>query len=166
MKKIFSVLILVAMLSSCNETVEFNDSSVLQGVKNNEFWKSDTVTATVTPTTLTIVGENDTETLTLRVPLPSTIVDPLKENTFITYLLGISTTKKATYTITNAAGTVVYETGIAEEDGQIIISEFNGAVVSGSFRFNAYNTDEDATEDDIINYQNGIFYKVPIVTSL
>jgi len=166
MKKIFSTLILIVILSSCSETVEFNDSSVLQGVKNNEFWKSNTVTATVTPTTLTIVGETDTETLTLRIPLPSTVVDPVKENTFITYLLGVNANKKATYTITNASGTVVYETGTAEEDGQVVISEFNGAVVSGSFRFNAYNTDEEADEDDIINYQNGIFYKVPITTSL
>lgn len=166
MKKIFSLLVMMIVLNSCGETVEFNNSSVLQGVRNNEFWKADVVTATMTATTLIIEGEYDTETLTLRVPLPSKMVDPMKENTFITHLLGISANKKAIYTITNAEGTVIYETGIDEEDGQIVISEFDGAVVSGSFRFNAFNIDEEADENDIVNYQNGVFYKIPLTTSL
>lgn len=154
------------VLGSCNESIEFNNSSVLQGVRNNEFWKADVVSATMTPTTLIIEGEYDTETLTLRVPLPNKMVDPTKENTFITHLLGISANRKAIYTITAADGTVIYETGIDEEDGQIVISEYDGAVVSGSFRFNAFNIDEESDADDLVNYQNGVFYKIPLIPSL
>lgn len=166
MKKIVSLLIVMVVLASCGESIEFNNESVIQGVKDNAAWKATVATATISPTTLKIVGINDKQTLTLSVPLPTHTVDPLKVNTYITYLLGTSTNKKATFTIQNADGTVVYETGISEEDGQIVISEFNGGTVSGSFRFNAYNTDEDAEENDLVNFQEGIIYKVPLKTVL
>jgi len=166
MKKIVSLLIVMVVLASCGESIEFNNESVIQGVKDNSAWKATTATATISPTTLTIVGVNDKQTLTLSVPLPSHVVDPLQENTFITYVLGTSVNKKATFTIQNADGIVIYETGISEEDGQIVISEFNSSTVSGSFRFNAYNTDEDADEDDLVNFQEGVVYKVPLTKVL
>jgi len=163
MKKIFSLFIILLTLGSCSDDVQFNNESVFQGVKNNEFWQGSEAKATVTPTTLTLQAVTFTETITIVVPLPQVVVDPKNENTFITHLLGVTDNKKAIFTIKDDSGLVrTYETGIGEEDGQVVISEFDGATVSGTFRFNAYNTDEDADEDDFVNFQNGVFYKVAV----
>lgn len=153
-------------LISCGEDVQFNNESVLQGVRNNEFWQGTGAQALATPSVLILSAMNGTETITLRVPLPGRTIDPKKENTFMTFVLGESANKKATYTVEDANGELVYETRLGEEDGEVVISEFDGNVVSGTFRFNAYNIDEDADEDDLVNLQEGVFYKVAVIPSL
>jgi hypothetical protein len=49
-------------------------------------------------------------------------------------------------------------------DGEIIITEFDqeARTVTGTFRFNAKNTVSTPQVNDNMNFQEGVFYKVPI----
>ena len=167
MKKILSFVILTLALSSCSEDVKFNNVAVFQGVKDNLFWKGSDAKAVRNGSSLTISSVTLLEEMAIRVPVPTTPIDPKDSDTYVTYPLGTSLNRVATYSFSNDLGEeFFYETAIGVGDGEVVISEYDGVYVSGTFRFNAINTDPDSEAPETVNLQNGTFYKVPIINDL
>ncbi|MFV5701694.1 DUF6252 family protein [Flavobacterium sp. XS2P12] len=165
MKKYFLFIVVIFSLVSCEEDVRFNSPS-LQGMKDNVFWRAVESKATITSANvLSIEAYTRDETLTLKISVPTTAVDPDIKSSYITYFLGTSESKKVTYAITDAAGVIVtFSTGFGIGDGQIVITEYDTVnnTVSGTFKFNAENTDNNPLAGAVVNFQQGVFYKVPI----
>ena len=167
MKKILPFILLSLALTSCGEDLKFNNEAVFQGLVDNVFWRGGNAKATVDANNkMVIEAVTFTDHATLEMPVPATPIDPKNENTFVTYSLGTSNTKRAFYTITIGDQVLNYETATGVGDGEIVISEYDGAPVSGRFRFNAKNTDPDSDGNETLNMQSGVFYKVPIFQAL
>ncbi len=163
MKKILSYIVVLMVFVSCGEDISVRDSAVFQGVKDNGVWEGGNAVATIeVGNKMTIKAATLTETMSLKIPKPATIVDPRNANSFITHVLGTSLTKKATYVLTSGSEVFSYETAIGVGDGEIVIKEYDGNVISGTFRFNAYNLDPESSAQEIVNLQNGVFYRVPV----
>ena len=66
--------------------------------------------------------------------------------------------------MTSGTGKVIFATGIDIGDGEIVITEYDNVnnTISGTFKFRAKNADGDSLAGDILNFQQGVFYKVPI----
>jgi hypothetical protein len=163
MKKILSYIIVLLAFVSCGEDISVNDTAVFQGVKDNATWIGGNAVATIeVGNRMSIKAVTLNESVTLRIPKPATLVDPRKENSFITHVFGTTTTIKATYILTAESDIFTYETAIGVGDGEIVIKEYDGNVISGTFRFNAENIDPESTAQEIVNMQNGVFYRVPV----
>ena len=52
---------------------------------------------------------------------------------------------------------------VSKSNGEIKITEYDGATVSGTFKFNAPLVDGGSTDPEVLNYQYGVFYKVPVI---
>lgn len=48
-------------------------------------------------------------------------------------------------------------------NGQVVITENTGDTVSGNFKFNAINVTNNPLGGDMVNFQYGTFYKVPVL---
>jgi hypothetical protein len=48
-------------------------------------------------------------------------------------------------------------------NGEIQITEFNGDTISGNFKFNAINSNGNPLGGEQVNFQHGVFYKVPVL---
>jgi hypothetical protein len=155
MKKYFLFITLIFSFISCQEDVTFNNPSI-QGMKDNVFWRAVQSKATLAPDgSLVIEAYTRNETLSLKV----TSTKPQN------YILGTSESKKVIYTMTEATGAVItFSTGIGIGDGQIVITEYDDVnkTVTGTFRFNAKNTNNNPLAVADMNFQHGVFYKVPI----
>ncbi|AWH84028.1 hypothetical protein HYN59_02390 [Flavobacterium album] len=156
MKKILSLIVLLAVLTSCEEDVKFNNPAV-QGLKDNELWKATEFTAVKgTDNSLTVSATNGFETITLK----TQSIDPG------VYTFGVGNTSKASYTLFVDDIDMSYTAGAGIGDGQITISadprETNVAAgyVTGKFYFNA--EDEDG---NVVNFQQGVFFRVPITAA-
>lgn len=157
MKKILSLLVLMAVFTSCEEDVKFNTPAV-QGFKNNERWKADDFTAVLNSSGAVIItATNEFETVVLR----------MRDKTPGVYTLGVNESNKASYTISELTGVGdSFQTGTQVGVGEIIISgdaretDLARGYISGSFHFNAYND-----EDEIVYFTNGVFYKVPLTAA-
>ncbi len=154
MRKIASLLMLIFVFASCSEDITRNNPA-LQGLKNDVSWRAAGITATKTANgRLTITGVRQFETLILNTNSTSPQ----------TYVLGTNAQRSASFTTTNGLETVTYSTGVAGEgDGEIIITEYDDVLntITGTFRFNAVNEADGAT--DVLNWRSGIFYKLPVV---
>ncbi|MEL1245635.1 DUF6252 family protein [Flavobacterium sp. DGU11] len=155
MKKILSLIVLLAVLTSCEEDVKFNNPAV-QGLKDNELWKATEFSAVKGgDNSLTISANNGFETILLK----TQNIDPG------VYALGVNNSNKASYTLSVDGIEMFYSTGSGIGDGQITISadprETNLAAgyVTGKFYFNA--EDEDG---NVVNFQQGVFFRVPITS--
>lgn len=152
MKKILSLIVLLVALSSCEEDVQFNNPTV-QGLKNDELWRAVSYTATQTASNgaLTVVASNGFETLTLKAAsaLPGI------------YELGVNETNKASFVFTSPEFESAYQTGAGVGDGELIISanpaETGPGFITGNFKFNAVDQ-----EGDIVNFRDGVFFKIPL----
>ena len=154
MKKLVLITVLLVAFISCQSDVKFNNPS-FQGTKDNVFWRAIQSKAILaTNGSLSIEAYTSYEKVTLK----TTSTTPQ------TYVLGTSTSKTATYTLTDATGTVTFSTGTGIGDGQIVITEYDGAnkTVSGTFKFNAKNTTNNPLYGPSLNFQYGVFYKVPV----
>ncbi|WP_306349840.1 DUF6252 family protein [Flavobacterium sp. '19STA2R22 D10 B1'] len=155
MKKLLAFFILLVAFSSCEEDVKFNNPAV-QGQKDNEFWKAVEYRATLEADGgMTITAYRETEVLTLRTSLTAPG----------TYTLGIDTFNKASFLTKIGDNTEIsYSTGPQIGDGEIVITEFDHVTgtFSGTFRFNADKVGNNPLGNPTVNYQNGVFYKVPI----
>ena len=159
MKKITSLLILLAIFASCSQNISFNNPSV-QGKKDGILWRATESHATRgAGTALSIEASNAFETLTLNTTLSSPGVFPLgtsesKKATFITVVDGVTSDYETGYNYTT-------NTGIG--DGQIQITEHDtvNMTVSGTFRFNAKKMNSTPGEETL-NFYEGVFYKVPV----
>jgi hypothetical protein len=154
MKKVFQSLLILSLFISCQEDVKFN-TPALQGMKDNVFWRAIDSKATLAANgSLEIVGYTSNEKLTLKTTSTTAQV----------YFLGTSDSKKAIYELTDSNGTIVFNTGFGVGDGQIVITEYDAVnnTVSGTFKFNAENTLDNPLAGPVVNFQQGVFYKVPV----
>ena len=163
MKKRIYILMLLIGLTSCGEDIVFNNNAAFQAVKNNDSWNAADASATVSDeASLLIQAVTINETVTLEIPLPTSLVSQKDSSTYITHDLGTSDTKTASYTTLLNGALLTYETGVNIGDGQIIITDYDGVTISGKFRFNAENIESESSESPTVNFQYGVFYKVPI----
>ena len=154
MKKHFLYLLLFFALISCSTEVKFN-SPAFEGQKDNVFFRAvDSKAILAADGSLSIEGYTRNEKLSLK----TTSTTPQ------TYILGTSTSKTATYVLTEASGTITFSTGIGIGNGEIVIEEYDTAnkTVTGTFKFNAENINNNPLAGKILNYQYGKFYKVPV----
>jgi hypothetical protein len=155
MKKYFLFVVVIFSLVSCQEDVSFNNPS-LQGVKDNVFWRAVQSKATLASDgSLLIEAYTRNETVSLKVTSTTAQI----------YFLGTSESKKATYVVTDAAaGAITFSTGFGIGDGQIEITDYDpvNRTVTGTFKFNAENTDNNPLAGAAVNFQYGVFYKVPV----
>jgi hypothetical protein len=154
MKKYLLFLVVVFAMFSCEENVSFNNPS-FQGMKDNVFWRAvDSKAFLASDGSLMIEGYTGNEVLTLRTT--STAIQ--------NYPLGTSNFKTAVYVLTVGADEISFTTGIGIGDGEIVITEYDdvNSTVSGTFKFNAENADGNPLAGDVLNFQQGVFYKVPI----
>ena len=151
MKKIISLLVIAFVFASCSEEISRNNPA-FEGLKDNVIWRAGGATGTLAANGfVTISGGLQFETLTLH----TNSAQPQ------TYQLGVNNQSRVVFTSTAGFEEVTYTTGTGVGNGQIIIEEYDeaGRTISGTFRFNAINTED---PDDVLNFQEGIFYKVPI----
>jgi len=154
MKKLFLFVSILFAFVSCQEEVKFNNPS-FQGLKDNVFWRAVESKALLASNgSLTIEAYTNDEKVILKTT--STIPQ--------TYFLGTSTSKTATYILTDANGSITFSTGFGVGDGQIVITEYDAVnkTVSGTFRFNAKNVNNNPLGGPTLNFQEGVFYKVPV----
>lgn len=160
MKKIFLILFTTVLITSCEEDIKTNNPSV-QGRLENAFWKAISSKAEIFPNnSVVITAQARLQTLILRIP---------SKNRGI-YVLGQNVNRTASFLFEyDDEATLFYETGVTTEDdyqgdGQIEITEFDEVnnTISGTFRFNAYNVNNNPLGGEILNFNQGVFYKVPV----
>lgn len=167
MKKIVSFLLILVALSSCETDVKFSDPG-FQGRKDNFVWRADVSSATIAAGTLTINAYRGLESVTLSVPAPTTTITKFNPVTF--NLATADDTSFATYRYEDEGFGFDYATGYddvkneAIGNGQILINEldFVKGRVSGQFKFNAKYDGESTIAAENVNYQEGVFYHVPL----
>ena len=160
MKKLIILFLATITLSGCTQEVTFNNPSV-QGTKDNYFWRAQSYSATIDPVTNTILLEANSqfETLKLKMPLPSA-TNPCP----ITIVLGTGSASEATFSYAVNGQNLFYATGTNNDDGQIILTEYDtvNKTVSGTYRFNAFNVGNNPLGNPIVNFTQGVFYKIPV----
>ncbi|MFT5217564.1 MAG: hypothetical protein ACI83H_002704, partial [Glaciecola sp.] len=115
MKKSVLVIIVFLSLLSCQEDVRFNNPS-FQGLKDNVFWRAVQSQATIEANgSLIIKAYTGNEVVTLKTT----------STTGQTYPIGTSTSKTATYVLTDAAGVLTFSSGTGIGNGQIVITEYD-----------------------------------------
>jgi hypothetical protein len=152
-KRVLFVIVLMSLIS-CSEDISFNNPS-FQGLKDNVFWRAVESKASIGDNgSLTIEAYSGSEVITLKTT----------STTAQTYFLGTSTSKTAKYVLTDRDGTITFTTGLGVGDGQIIITKYDAVsnTVSGTFKFNAENTENNPLAGPILNFQQGVFYEVPV----
>ena len=156
MKKYFLLLVVLFSLVACEENISFNNPS-LQGTKDNVFWRGVQTKATIASDgSLLIESFTANETLSLKTTSTKSQ----------TYFLGTSESKKAIYSFTDAAnGLITFSTGLGVGEGQIVIKEYDAvnSTITGSFKFSAKNSNFSSSTNPVVNFQNGVFYKVPVI---
>ena len=155
MKNFVLYIVVLFSIVSCEEDVRFNNPSV-QGMINNVFWRALESKATLGPNGAVVIeAYTGFEVLTLKTT----------STTLQSYPLGTSNSKTAVFVMTQDADKITYATGIDVGDGQIVITEYDDVnnTISGTFKFNAKNTNNNSTADPVLNFQHGVFYKVPVV---
>ncbi|MBX9808018.1 MAG: hypothetical protein K2X95_09500 [Flavobacteriaceae bacterium] len=159
MKNQFLYLFLFFAFISCSTEVKFNNPA-FEGQKDNVFWRAVDSKATLVNGVLTIEGFTRNEKLTLIIPSPTTMVSHNDKNSYVTYILGTSTTKTATYVLTATSGTITFSTGLGIGGGKIVITGYDGVnnIVSGTFKFNAENVNSNPLVRPTLNFQYGNFY--------
>ncbi|OAB28670.1 hypothetical protein SAMN05444395_101200 [Flavobacterium fryxellicola] len=154
MKKYISFLVVLFVVVSCEEDVRFNNPS-FQGMKNNVFWRAVQAKATLASDgSLLIEAYTGTEVMSLK----------MTSTTTQKYPLGTSNSKTAVYVINQGNSEIKYTTGIGIGSGEIILTEYDdlNRTISGTFKFNAKNIDDNSSSDPVLNFHQGVFYKVPV----
>ncbi len=164
MKKFLCFIIIASSLISCGEDISNDNTGVFRGIKDNGLWEGGNAKATKSVgSKLTIQAVTLMEVMELKIPIPPATINPRNEATFVTHILGTSNTKTASYILTVNDEIFEYETGIGVGDGEVVVSQYDGVTISGTFRFNALNKDPLSEGQPLVNLQEGVFYKVPVV---
>lgn len=158
MKKWFSLIMVLFLLSSCEEDVKFNNPA-FQTLKDNVFWRAQSYTAYTNSTgNLVIEGYLGFEKVILETA-------SMSQQTFV---LGQDDVSKASYSNTlSTEMEELFTTGTNIGSGQIIITDYDteNKTISGTFKFSAINSDKTNTEKTKINFSEGVFYKIPVSVS-
>ena len=48
-------------------------------------------------------------------------------------------------------------------NGEVVITENTGDTVTGTFKFNAINANNNPLGPEMVNFQYGTFYKIPVI---
>lgn len=158
MRRFILLTVTLFSLLSCEEDIKFSSPSV-QGLKNDVFWRAtNSKVSILSDGTFLLEAYTATETLTLQTT--STIEQ--------SYILGTTVNNTAVF-VRNESGKVIrYITGNEIGNGQITIVEYDeiNKTISGNFKCNVKNIDVDASSESNVNFQQGVFYKVPISVSI
>jgi hypothetical protein len=157
MNRLLSIAVLLIILVSCEDQVKFNNPAV-QGVKDNVVWRATLFTAVeATDGSLTIQAYQKNEILTLTTSATSVQ----------TYPVGVDLSNTATLIEKVGDAKTVFSTGRNSGDGQIVITELDvvNHTITGEFNFNAINTAVSPLTESNVNFQKGIFYKVPLTVA-
>ena len=165
MKKAIYFLMIFIGLTSCSQDIAFNNNAAFQGVKDNVSWKAADSKAIIDieNKSISIEAINYNESLTMTMPLPDTFVNQKNKSTHKTYSLGIDNKANVTYFQSLNEVQTDYEADFGIGDGEIVITDYDGFTISGTYRFNLKNTDTASEEPETVNFQYGNFYKVPII---
>jgi len=159
MKKYFLFIVVLFSLVACEENISFNNPS-LQGMKDNVFWRGVQTKATIAADgSLLIESFTANETLSLKTTSTKSQ----------TYFLGTSESKKAIYLVNDTTnGLIAFSTGFGVGEGQIVIKDYDAVnnTITGSFKFSAKNSNSSSLANPVVNFQNGVFYKVPVIRSV
>ena len=155
MRKGIFLMIAAMALSSCSEDISMNNPG-FQGLKDDVLWRGSGATGQmIEGGGVTIKGARKFETLII--DLPSTNVG--------TYILGQNDNAMATFVIKNGAEEYTYETGTGNPaGGEVKITEYDSdkKMITGTFRFNALIIDDNPLVAPVLNFQQGIIYKIPV----
>ena len=162
MKNKFYFLLFLGLLFSCSESTQNTNQPTIQALKDNEQWEAYTSSAVAATANISIVGIGDNQSVTLKMELPQDFVLQTDELTYVTYALGKGDVNQAIYAQQISGKDFTYITNKGIGDGQIVITNYDGVTISGTFRFNAYLTVKDPNLQNIVNFNKGVFYKIPI----
>lgn len=156
MKRISIFLIVFLAFLSCEENVEFSTPGI-QGQLDNVTWRAIDVRGTINEAgRVTITGRVRDQFLELKIPS--------KNNG--TYVLGNNANRVANYTINIGDVELFYTTGVNIGGvGEVKVTQFDAETntITGTFRFNAVNVNENPIGGEFVNFQYGNFYKVPLL---
>ncbi len=146
MIRIALLCLLTFSFMSCEDLQD--NSSVVQGNANNEFFKGGAVATRSADGSVTISANTDRENLTLK----------LTNVAAGTYGFGPGNANIAEFTDLSGE---TFTTGTEAGDGAAIISEYDTTnnTISGSFIFNAHTF----ALQDTINFQRGVIFEVPVI---
>lgn len=159
MKRLFLSFLVVFLLLNCSDEIRFN-SPALQANKQNELWRSNFFAADIDNGGFVIEGRYSGETIQLITT----------SDTRGTFNLGLDSDNIAIFK--DVDGTV-YSTknapdpslGTYPTSGEIIVEDIDNDYpknVYGTFWFYAYTADG----LKVINFNKGVFYKVPLTGGL
>ena len=159
MKKQFLHLLVLVAFISCQDDVKFN-SPTFEGQKDNVFWRavdSKAILAANGSVTIEAYTRNEKVTLLTNSKNPGT------------YSLGIDNLNTATYVLEDSNPKITFKTEAGNDgvDGEIVIEEYDAVnkTITGTFKFNAENVNANPLAGPILNFQYGVFYKVPVTTA-
>ena len=159
MKKLNVVLIVILTMLSCSDEIRFN-SPAMQANKNNELWRSDFFAADIDNGGFVIEGRNSGEIIQLITTTDSrgTFNLDLNSDNVAVFVAADGTT----YSTKNAPDPSL---GTYPTSGEIIVEDIDNddpKNLYGTFWFYAYTADG----LKVINFNKGVFYKVPLVGGL
>ncbi|MDD3004229.1 DUF6252 family protein [Flavobacterium sp.] len=168
MKKIFALLMVVSVLVSCEEDVSFN-TPAFQARKDNFMWRANDYSAVynAADSTLVLNAFEGFEKVTLTaypVIITGTGTSAFFQDT--QFDLANNNDAIATYSFVNNGLTYLYSTAVKNKaNGELVLR--NGAIqkpgtISGTFRFDAPYIGEYPNAPERINFQEGVFYEIPI----
>lgn len=168
MKKIIALLMVVSLLTSCEENVSFN-TPAFQARKDNFMWRASSYSAVydVAQSSLQLTAQSGFEKVTITVS-PVVVTGDGTTAFFqdATFDLKNNTEAIATYDFVNNGQTYSYTTEVEDiANGELVLK--NGAVqkpgtVSGAFRFDAPYQGDIPNAPERINFQEGVFYEIPL----
>ncbi|MBO3099137.1 DUF6252 family protein [Gelidibacter pelagius] len=153
MRKIVLFLITISTLYGCGDEVQFN-TPALQGNKNYQLWRATYFDA--------VLGENGKLTINAgnKLEKMNFVLSSLQQGTYS--LSEMSDSKINFLDLENISYSTINpqnpEGNFDMENGQVIITEFDGNTITGTFRFIAFSADG----LDSVGFNEGIFYKVPV----
>ena len=172
MKKIVALLMIVSVLVSCEEDISFN-TPAFQARKDNFMWRAKDYTAVydVTSNTLVLSGFVGFEKLAMTIK--PVIIEGDGTTAFFedaTFDLANNANAIATYSYVNNGQTYKFSSNVTDKaTGEIVLK--NGAIqkpgtISGTFRFDAPYIGDTPNAPERINFQEGVFYEVPITFAI
>lgn len=168
MKKIVALLMILSVLVSCEEDVSFN-TPAFQARKDNFMWRASEYSAVydVANTKLVLTAYSGFEKITMTA-YPVLISGDGNTAFFqdATFDLKNNPAAIATYSFVNNGQTFNYATTVKDKaNGELVLE--NGTIqkpgtISGKFRFDAPYIGDIPNAPERINFQEGVFYEIPI----
>lgn len=159
MKKVFAVIFVVISLLGCSDEIRFN-SPAMQANKENELWRSSFFAADIDNGGFIIEGRYSGETIQLITT----------SNSRGTFSLGLDSDNVAIFkdfdgTVYSTKNAPDPSLGTYPANGEIIVEDIDNddpKNIYGAFWFYAYTADG----LKVINFNKGVFYKVPLTGGL